>query len=71
MSIGPIINSRNKHVTLENLNVSLYNSIDTYFKFLGYFLEKLKPLRFGNKKGFAVPHNGIIFSENSEKISSH
>ena len=29
------------------------------------------PLRFGNKKGFAVPHNGIIFSENSEKISSH
>ena len=31
----------------------------------------LKPLRFGNKKGFAVPHNGIIFSENSEKISSH
>ena len=23
----------------------------------------LKPLRFGNKKGFAVPHNGIIFSE--------
>ena len=29
------------------------------------------PLRFGNTKGFAVPHNGIIFSENSEKISSH
>ena len=30
----------------------------------------LKPLRFGNKKGFAVglPHNGIIFSENSEKF---
>ena len=24
-----------------------------------------------NKKGFAVPHNGIIFSENSEKNSNH
>ena len=29
------------------------------------------PFASGIKKGFAVPHNGIIFSENSEKISSH
>ena len=34
-------------------------------------VKSFKPLRFGNKKGFAVPHNGIIFSENSETISSH
>ena len=33
--------------------------------------QDVKPLRFGNKKGFPGPHNGIIFSENSVKISSH
>ena len=36
-----------------------------------YINKTILPLRFGNKKGFAVPHNGIIFSENSGKISSH
>ena len=36
-----------------------------------YIYSKINPFRFGNTKGFAVPHNGIIFSENSVKISSH
>ena len=31
----------------------------------------INPFASGIKKGFPGPHNGIIFSKNSEKISSH
>ena len=41
------------------------------FDVLIVLLNTFKTLCFGNKKGFAVPQNGIIFSENSENISSH
>ena len=43
--------------------------IDIFHTLLSVYINV--SVKTGNNKGFAVPHNGIIFSENSEKISTH